>query len=457
MATWKKLLHEDSEIAITQIENLGGGTAVAEGDVIIGSAAGQVENYELTHKKILIGDSSNNAKIGNLITNAGGAGGDITVNNVSSASGMDVDVQLQIAADVVTTAKLVDNAVTLAKTAHQGGHGIVVYDDNVSDGDGVPTFVAGGTPGQVLKVNSGADGFEFADGDSASTVDIDVHDATRRSVIFGGDADDNADTGVTLNKDYGGDFTYLADLTFAADLYEDSDGTTISAATMGAVTANLHVNHIKTDIAGTAGAAAKVYATKDESTAASFPIAFMSNGSSAAISSSSYGSAAFDSSFYYNPNIAQLVVDNLKVTGTNTIVNTTTLTVDDKTIRVANDVGGSGTATSEARNSGLVINIGVNTDNGSGITEDNADNTLPRILWTEGSATTQGWAIADKGTGSDSDLVESNAVGIAVLEYDTADVTQATLEDSGTYDHFGIGAFYLVDTAGTPELYIRTA
>ena len=292
MATWKKILHEDSSINITQITDLENMTA---GQVIIGDATGSVENYDLDHKHILIGDSSNDAKIANLVTTAGAGGGDVFVNQLTNISGVDANVEFQIAAGVVSTAKIVDDAVTLGKTAHQTNAGIVVYDDGAANGDGVPTFLSvsqtgsgtDGGAGQVLKVKSDGTGFEFADAASASDVDISVFDATRRSVIFGGDADNDSDTGATIRKDFD-NFTYENGVTFSSDLYKDNNNTTVTAASTSNEAANLHVPHIKTNITGTAGTSIKTFATADQTTDANFPVGFVGNGDSGGAAASAH-------------------------------------------------------------------------------------------------------------------------------------------------------------------------
>jgi len=457
MATWKKILHEDSTIPVTQIAGL---DDIGDGQVIIGSGTGTADNHDLSHKKILVGDVDNNAKIANLVATAGDADGDIVVEEVLNVSGVSADVQFHIIDKVISTNKIVDDAVTLVKTAHQSNAGIVVYDDSVSNGDGVPTFLSvsqdgngtDGEAGQVLKVKSDGTGFEFADAASASDVDISVHDDTRRPVIFGGEADDDSDTGQVLRKD-NPSFNYLADQTFASSLYKNAFNSTITAATVTGETADLHVDHIKTNITGTAGAAARFYATNETAQDLPFPIIFSSNGDSGAFDGDNYASAMIDKAFLYNPGDQMLTVPNLKVTGTSTIVSTTNLHVEDKTIRVA---GTTGTTTSaDAVDSGLVVNIGTNSSAADqSVIEQNEDRFLPRILWANDSTTTKGWVVANKGTGTDSNLESSIAHGIAVLNHNTADITQNTLNTNPTYDH-GIGAFFLVDTGDTPELYIQ--
>ena len=448
MPTWKKILHEDSSITIDQITGL---EDMQDGQVIIGSGD-QVNNHDLTNLHILVGDGSNNAKIAGLVAAAGEAGGDIIVESVDNVSGVNADVKFHIIDEVVTENKIADDSVSPAKIKHQGGHGILVYDDNVSDGDGVPTFLAGGTAGQIVKVNGTANGFEFADAASSSTIDISLHDGTRRPVIFGGEADDDSDTGQVIRKDQPS-FNYLADQTFASDLYKDAFNSTVNPATVSSSTADLHVDHIKTNITGTAGAAAKVYGTNETGQDVEFPMVFASNGDSGAFGGNGYASSMIDKAFTFNPADQMLTVPNLKVTGTNTIVNTANLHVDDKTIRVASSTGQ--TTTSDATDSGLVVNIGTNSGAADGgITEQNADTDLPRLIWANDPTSTKGWIIANKGTGSDTNLAASAGHGIAVLTHDTAVVSQATLNSS--FDH-GIGAFFLSDSDGNPELYIQVA
>lgn len=452
MASWKKILHEDSTIEITQIENL---DDIGEGQVIIGSSNGQAENYDLTHKSILMGSSGNDAKITTLSATAGAENGDIIVNATTSPVGAAMTAELHIIDGVISEAKLIDNAVSLDKIKHQSDFGIMVYDDSTTPGDGVPTFLTGGTAGQVIKVNADADGWEFADAASASTVDISLHDTTRRPVIIGGDADDSSDTGVPLRKDEP-NFNYLADQVFASPLYKNNVNVSISAATsaQGSV-ADLHVDHIKTNITGTAGASVQTYMSQDITTDVYFPIPFGNDTDSGGAEYDTFNGLSIDKSFHYNPAEGALTVKNLVVTGTNTVVESQNLFVEDNTIRVST---GDNVTVANATNSGLVVNIG--TAGNAGGNEDaaveaNDDDKLPRILWANDSTTTKGWVIADKGAGAGpSGLAASTARGIAILNHNGADIAQGTLNSS--YDH-GIGAFFLVDTNGTPELYIQVA
>lgn len=451
MATWKKLLHESSEIAITQIENL---DDIDEGHIIIGSAAGQADNHLLPHKQILMGDGSNHAKTTTLVSDSAGTG-DIIVHQVLNGSGITQDAKLKIVADAVITSKIKDDNVTIAKLAHQNAHGIMVYDDSVVDGTGIPTFVTGGTAGQVLKVNSDADGFEFAAGSSASSVDISLHDANRRAVIIGGDLDDTSDTAATIRKDRP-NFSYKADETFASAAYKNHTGSTVPPVDLEG-TADLHVPDIKTNITGTAGTAMRAYVSNDNAaTDQEFAVTLTSQGADAGqFVDSGPSHLVAHKSFTYNPVEGTLTVNNLRVTGTNTIVDTVNLAVQDQTIRVATS---NDTTTAQAQNSGIVVNIGDGTPSTSNADETdyeaNADNKLPRVLWSNSATTTQGWVMASKGSGgSDASITSaSTEVGIAAMNHSTGNITQATL--NGVYNN-GIGAFYLVDTDATPELYIQ--
>lgn len=451
MATWKKLLHEDSEIAITQIENLDN---IDEGHIIIGSADGQADNHLLPHKQILMGDGSNHAKTTTLVSDSSGTG-DIIVHQVLNGSGMTQDAKLKIVADAVITSKIKDDNVTIAKLAHQNAHGLLVYDDSAADGTGIPTFVTGGTGGQVLKVNSAANGFEFADGSSASSVDISLHDTNRRAVIIGGDLDDTSDTDGTIRKDYP-NFSYKQGEDFASAAYKNHTGSTVAPVALEG-TADLHVPDIKTNITGTAGTAMRAYVSNDNAaTDQEFAVTLTSQGADAGqFVDSGPSHLVAHKSFTYNPVEGTLTVNNLRVTGTNTIVDTVNLAVKDQTIRVATS---NDTSTAQAQNSGIVVNIGDGTPSTSNADETgyegNTDNKLPRVLWSNSATTTQGWVMASKGSGgSDASITSpSNEVGIAAMNHSTGNITQATLNSLN--DH-GIGAFYLVDTDATPELYIQ--
>jgi len=453
MATWKKILHESSEIAITQIENLDN---IDEGHIIIGSAAGQADNHLLPHKQILMGDGSNHAKTTTLVSDSAGTG-DIIVHQVLNGSGITQDAKLKIVADAVITSKIKDDNVTIAKLAHQNAHGIMVYDDSAADGTGIPTFVTGGAAGEILKVNSSANGFEFAAGSSASTVDISLHDTTRRAVIIGGINDDNSDTGSDsiLRKDFP-NFSYKEGETFASAAYKNHTGSTVAPVALEG-TADLHVPDIKTNITGTAGTAMRAYVSNDNAaTDQEFAVTLASQGADGGqFADSGPSHLVAHKQFTYNPVEGTLTVNNLRVTGTNTIVDTVNLAVQDQTIRVATS---NSTSTAQAQNSGIVVNIGDGTPSGTNADETgyeaNADNKLPRVLWSNSATTTQGWVMASKGSGgSDASITSaSNEVGIAAMNHSTGNITQSTLNSLN--DH-GIGAFYLVDTDATPELYIQ--
>ena len=441
MATWKQVLTSDSTINVEQLDGITTGTQDA---VLTIDGSGNASAVTLTEAHVLSGNGSNQPTVQEI-------GGDLSASTDGSTLSLTIDD------DAVDGDAIADDAVGLAHLAHSSGHGILIYDDSVTAGDGVPTFLAGGTAGQVVKVNSGATGFEFADGDSASSVDIDQSTGTVGAipVLFGGTNVAVDNTGVSILKQQGiNQFTYDADATFSVATGQPAVGS-FSAGTAALTVAG----GIKADVLGTATFASQVPFTDTSTTDSFLPVAF-------AAAATGYADLHTDTGISYNPAEETLKVKNLIVDGTNSVFNTTNLNVDDKTIRVG--TSSSSITPSGASGGGLVVNVGVSTatsGNEDVLLQTNEDRFLPRILWNDQTlaASTLGWQIAKDGAPSEADDAEDNqltastAWGVAVMYHNsTAGVTDASGADSAVNSGNGIGVGALYLNTATDTLWIQT-
>jgi len=442
MATWKQVLTSDSTINVEQLDGI---ASDAQDAVLTIDGSGNAAAVTLTEAHVLSGNGSNQPTVQEI-------GGDLSASTDGSVLSLSIDD------DAVDSDAIADDAVGLNHLAHSAGHGILVYDDNATDGDGVPTFLAGGTAGQVVKVNADADGFEFADGDSASTVDIDQSTGTPGPipVLFGGSNVATDDTGQTLLKQQSiNNFTFDADQAFSVATGQPAVGSFTGGAAALTV-----VGGVKADLLGTATFASQVPFTDASATDDFLPVAI-------AAAATGYQDLHTDAAISFNPAEETLKVKNLIVSGTNTVINTTNLNVDDQTIRVG--TSSTSVTTSDAAGGGLVVNIGVSTatsGNEDALTQTNEDRFLPRVLWGDQTFanSTLGWQIAREGAAStaqdapDNLLTASNLWGVAVMYHNnTAGVDTASEADAAVNSGNGIGVGALYFNTAEDTLWIQTA
>lgn len=463
MATWKKVLTEDSSVNLSQL-------ITSTHQVIISDGSGDAAGLTIANGNILVGNGSGEP-VAAAVT-----GGDVT--GAFDASG---NYHLTIGTDTVDQAMFNGKVIDTTELVDQAGHGIMVYDDSGTDGTGVGTFLAGGTAGQVLKVNSTANGFTFGAQDSAATSDIAAVTGSsgKVPVIFGKDAGNNGtdDSGATLGKQGAADeFTYEPDVSSvtASNFFPNNfAGSAISPVLHSGATHALKVaGGIEAHLSGTAAHAATVVVA--ESAADAFYNIPFVNGTSGmqAIGVDSSG-------LQYNPAEETLKVKNIQITGTNVSVDTTNLLIEDHTIRLGTSA--ASTTAADAQGTGIVVNIGVSDlasgdENNGTLNQTNDDDHLPRLIWGDEnlSESTLGWQVAtvgglNAGVGVDTDNDGVNdapdnthdasvAYGVAVLKHVTDDITVASaLEAGGDHAHdIGVGAFFLA-TGGDGNLYIQTA
>lgn len=452
MATWKKIL--------TESDTLGGGNLGLDdaNHVVITDGTSNPTGITST----AIGANQVLGSVSGAPTPMGFSG-DVTV--TETAGSLVVD----IVANAVGNTEMADDAIGTAELAHQASGGIIHYLDN-GDGSstsGVPTFlpIAGGDAGKILKVNSAETGFELGAASSASTVNLTMSDGSSGAfpMIFGGVNDTDNDTGVELRKDTANEFTYSPTTdTFAFD----PDVTNIAGSVIAvdsainAGTSALVVSGgIKGDLNGTAASSVRSY-VEDSATVDTFlPIVIGKSTSSGYMGLRSHAAG-----LSYNAVEETLKVKNLQVNGTNTILNTTNLNVDDKTVRVG--TSSSTVTAANAQGGGIVVNVGISgatSGDENSLTQTNDDDHLPRVIWGDQTLanTTLGWQIGNvgaivSGQPDANTHSASSAWGVAVMHHDNNAATSAGAADTNVNSGNGIGIGALYYSAESGTLWIQT-
>lgn len=455
------------------VNDIVGVTDLQKGQILRGSAANQIEEIDVTSNNMIFGGSEGHALLCSFGASADGAGEVLPALTGEDGSNLTGTVTFTVSDAAIGTAKLVNNAVTLDKTAHGANAGVMIYDTAT----GIPTFLdASSSANKVLKVNGAGTSLTFEDAASATSVAITDSDSgpdtTRRRIMHGGTTTAGDQATQTVFGDT--EFTYKNQETIDTSHFVNWDGV------YNANNINLPHEDADTDSAlqlpATAGisgtlvgtARAAMYVKTDGvsnagSNDAFYDIAFMKD--SPVTGFSNLGRASSGIGLKYNPKEATLRVSNLIVDGTQTTINSTNLAVEDQTIRLGIGATESTDVTSgSADGTGVIVNIGrygVDVGDEDGVTNQNAENTLPRIVWTNGTTSTKsvlGWKLAFKGSGDDNALETSTPYGIGVMHTDNGLASSALGSDLNNADlNIGVGAMALVDYDGTPELYIQTA
>lgn len=451
MATWKKILTESDTLTAGNL----GLQDINEVVITDGSSPPNITSVALGADQVL------------GVINGAPAG--ISISGDLSADASSGSLNLQIVQDAVGNAEMADDAIGTAELAHQASGGIIHYLDN-GDGtatSGVPTFlpINSGDSGKILKVNSGETGFELGVATSATSIDI-VHTDSGASpipVIFGGINDADNDSGQDLKKDTTDQFTYTPDnSTFAFDPdVANIAGSVIAVdpAINAGTSALVVAGGIKADLNGTAASSVRSYVEDSSATDTYLPIVVGKSTTSGYMGLRSHAAG-----LSYNAVEETLKVKNLQVTGTNTILNTTNLNVDDKTVRVG--TSSSTVTAANAQGGGIVVNVGISgtaSNDENTLAQTNNDDHLPRVIWGDQTLTntTLGWQIGNVGaivTGQpDANTHDaSSAWGVAVMHHDNATATSAQAADANVNNGagIGIGALYYSTNSGT--LWIQT-
>ena len=465
MATWKKVLTEDSSVNLSQL-------VTSSNQVLISDGNGAASGATLGSNQIIIGNGSS---VPTVTTPTGG--------DVVGTLNADGNFHLNIGSAKVDHAAMADDAIEIQQIADSDAFaagsavsGLLVFGDGTTAK--TPHFLstALADAGKRLAVNSGGNGFEFVSAASAADVDVNSSAGTAAVAVLFGAANDGNDDGSgvqVLKQTNANEFTYKPDVsTYAVGSDQlDFAGTAAATFTPAGTTHALTVaGGIKGHLAGTAAAATRVNVA--ESAADGFYSLVFADISSGA----GYKPLGYDNSgLTYNPAEETLKVKNLQVTGTNVSVDTTNLLIEDHTIRLGSSA--ASTTAADAEGTGFVVNIGISDitsgEEDSNPSETNVDGFLPRVIWgdEDRSESTLGWQIAHVGADDltagqeiegvtvDANLkTASTAYGVAVLKHVTDDITAASaLNTAGANAHdIGVGAFFLA-AGGNGNLYIQTA
>jgi len=434
MATWKEVaLVEDLTTASVQSDE------AAAGQVAIGSStAGEISWTPVPTKSLIVGNGSSGAAV--VTTDA--TNGDVQIASSSSTKVVFDIIDGKVTTDHHAASSSTSTGVTPAKMSYGAAGGILAYHhdtigSSVSGTAYGPEVLAAGSNGQVLSTIVTAGGKTYLDwvsGSSASTVTVTAggSQGSALPIIFaegtGSEQDLYSDVSSTP-------FTYEADINTLR---------VANIITTGSVTA-------PGGFAGLASSASTVATAVTTDTTCSVALLNATTGQQA-ISS--------DAGITYNATSNTLTVENLTVSGTNTVLNTTSLVVEDKIIAVASNAANPGAAS----NAGLVVNIAnIAIDEVAGADHDDY---LPRLVWTNNATTpvssaantsistadtTLGWSISNMGT---LDTGLPNAASVAFNVAPTL-INQSTLPATAGAD-IGIGAMYLMDTTGGSRLFIQT-
>lgn len=452
------------------VNDIMGVTSMGHGQLLRGDDEGDVEEIDLTSNTMLFGGTSDQALVCSFGSSDAGEGG-IGVTLSGEAADLTGTVTFQVQDEAIGTDKIQNNAVTLAKLAHNIDLGIFTTDD-----DGAPTFL---TPtaadnGKNLQVNSDGTAFVFADAQSATTVTVGAPDSVRRRVLIAGTQTDDQEDAQNVLGHQG--FTYDADQGLNTTGFQNFLGTyevdNIRSTTASGTTAALDLSENSTSIdetasirgtlVGTARASMNLLTTNvpadDVSYDSFYGIPFMKG------NVGNFSLAGRQIGLSYNPYERVLKVPNLQVDGDITTINTQNLTVEDKTIRLGIGSTSSDNVTFvEANGTGLIVNIGkagTTVAEPDTFVQDNVEGTLPRMVWNYDAVVSNtnsvlGWKAAKQGTGTSTSLAASTAYGVGITH-----VTDETASTAGILNNtldIGVGALALVDYDNIPELYIQVS
>lgn len=431
MATWKQIFTSNDVVPVinggTGTNSLPAGNIVSNGTALqtLDQAAGQ----------IAIGQGNGTTPSAQSLS------GDI--DTVTSAG------VVTIATDAITTAKIINDAVTLDKMAHGTQGQLISY-----NGSGQPTHLGVGANGFVLTADDGEPtGLKWQSAGGATTLNVQNGDtqANPLPVIFASDVTSGA-AAVYGDAD---ELTFDADgVTFThmnqTDLNED-DGN-LTTETDGAGRAALFSkNGFKGDLAGRASGANTLRANN------TFTNTVDNASLTGTINILGHESNVTDTQYYnpkslggrvtYDVSSDTLSVQNLTVAGTTTTVNSTVTTIADSTIKIAEGTtssGSFGTSAASAGGAGIVVDVG-----------SAADANLGRFIYTgydQGGVNNNsvlGWKIAQESVSDGSQ--PANAYGVGVMY-----VQSGAMDEDGNGVDINPGALLFTSNSGG-QLWLQVA
>jgi len=432
---WKKVLTEGSTVTVPN-----GGTGqstLTDGAVLIGDGADAIDAVPLGNDEILIGTGGT----GNPVARSANANSDVKILDDGATYGATIQ------AGVVEGSMVADDTLDWVTHESTGTPFTVPY---YAYNTGAATVTsAPSSDGDVLTYDTSTNTLKWEAAGTASSLNINDQTNADNTVGFLGFA--TATSGGT-------DFKIDQGLKYNTDPGSDNGESTLSI-NGGVSTADNSIGVFISAAAGVAGSFVK--AVTFAGTAHNARGAQLTGG---ALSNTTYQLPLIDSAdhtegfsvgrrFYNNEFVtvsvdgtgdATLNIPNLNVTGTTTTVNTTTLEIEDHSVKISvPDVAGSELLndTTAVGQGEVGILVGYNS---------NADENMPRIVYKgyQDSVSVLGWRVAQ---GANNDASSSApAYGVGVMHVDTG-----TLSTSGGANALSIGVGAMAfDTDG--DLWIQT-
>lgn len=378
MATWKKIFTTSD---VVPVENGGTGTnALAAGNVVSNGTV--LQSLEQDTGRFLIGQGTSAAPAATALA------GDISTVTAGGA--------VTIANDAITTAKIINSAVTLPKMADGTKGQIISF-----AADGSPLALGVGDNTKVLTADSNeATGLKWVTAGGASTINVqngDTSPGTALPVVFASDV--SATASVYADADEltfdaaGVTFTHLDTTDLGV-----SDGNLTSELDGAGRAALFSQNGFKGDLAGRASAANftqanNTFTNTTNNTNLTGTVNILGTQSST-VDGNYYQPQSLGARVTYDVSSDTLSVQNLTVAGTTTTINSTTTTIADPTIRIAEGTSTSGSYGASAAAAG---GAGIVVDNGTA-----SDENLGRFIYTgydagtTNNASVLGWKIAQE-------------------------------------------------------------
>ena len=397
MATWRQIFTTND---VVPVNNGGTGTnTLPAGNVV--SNGTTLETLDQLAGQFAIGQGTSASPAAQSLS------GDI---DTVTAAGV-----VTIATDAITTGKIIDDAVTLAKMADGTKGQLISYDTN-----GEATHLGVGSNGFVLTADdTEATGLKWQSAGGATTVNVQNGDTQSADlpIVFASGIDGTA----TVFGD-ADELSFKADdVTFThmnqTDLNQP-DGNLTTPGDGVSEAALFSKNGFKGDLAGRASGANTLRANNTftntvDNASLTGTINILGHESGVA-DTQYYNAKSLGARVTYDVSSDTLSVQNLTVAGTTTTVNSTVTTIADSTIRIAEGTtasGSFGTSSTSAGGAGLVVDVG-----------SAADANLGRFIYTgyDQGGTNQnsvlGWKIAQEQVSTGADPAPAYGVGVMYVQ-----------------------------------------
>lgn len=443
---WKKVVTTSDTIPVSQGGT--GLTSLTDGAVLVGNGSSNVAAIAMADDTILIGAGGSS----NPVARAANATSDVKISDDGTTYGATIQPGVVTGGSGGMLAADTTHWATNESTQSGSKLRIPFYNGATGAADLVP---APSNNGYVLAYNSASTGtLEWVSNGSATTLTVADKTDTDNTVFKLGFTDQSSNTSFMISDD----------LTFNTDTGSNNDTVLMSmkSGTVGGATgiaiAASDTEGSSTITAdkfhGLADVAKKLNPTTVASSAQTYHIPVIDESDSTANSVSGRDVNSHNTFTYVTDaaGVGTLNVSNLNVTGTTSTVNSTTLEIEDHSVRISvPDVAGSeslnDTSAHQQGECGLIVGFNANNDAN-----------LPRLVYKgrSDSKSVVGWRIANSGTDVNASTA-SDSFGVSVLVKTTGDLSAS----GGTNQNaaadgpltVGVGALAL-DNSG--DLWIQT-